>query len=186
MNDVQFTKISWARFASDTYELARIIRQSGAPLSKIVAISRGGLVLSRILSDLLGLPVSHMTIVSYQDLKQTKEPMITEGISGISSSDDILLVDEISDSGKTFQRAQAYLANFPYRSLKLAALYQKSHTDPRPDFACATLDSWVIFPYEVRETYRAFTSLFKTSEKALSKMKEVGFTQEELSSIPLN
>lgn len=183
MNDVPFTKISWSRFSADACELSKKIQKAHKPFTKIVAITRGGLVLARILSDLLRLPISHITIISYQDLKQTKEPMITEGTTGITKDDDILLIDEIADSGKTFQRARAYLGNFPYHSLHMVALYTKSHSNPQPDFAAETIDSWVIFPYEIRETYEAFLALFKTPEKAFEKMREVGFTETETSSL---
>lgn len=178
MNDISFHKVSWEQFEKDCLELAK--RLKNKQIDKIVAISRGGLVAARILSDLLEVPISHITITSYQNLKQEKEPFIDETPSKSFHDETILIVDEICDTGKTFERALSYFRNFSLKHIYTLAPYLKSHATHQPDFWLHTIDAWIIFPYEVVETYKAFVHLYKDETAAKKKMIEVGFQPWEL------
>lgn len=178
---MKFHKISWQQYERDCLKLAGQLK--GIKIDKIVAISRGGLVAARIFSDLLSVPISHITIESYKRLKQKKFATITEVPSTNFNGQTILIVDEISDSGRTFKRALSYFKNFRVKKIYTLALYIKSHTKPLPDFWSKKIDAWIIFPYEVRETYEAFVKLFRSKNKAKRKMLEVGFKKWELKRI---
>lgn len=178
---MQFHKISWLKYHKDCLMLAKKLKAE--KIDKIVAISRGGLVVARILSDLLLIPISHITIESYKDLKRKKHAIITETPTSNFQRQTILIVDEIADSGRTFKRALSYFKNFQIKKIFTLALYIKSRTKPIPDFWSQKIDAWIIFPYEVRETYEAFVKLFKSKEKARAKMLEVGFKGWEFQSI---
>lgn len=175
---MKFHKISWQQYEEDCLKLAGKLKKK--KINKIVAISRGGLVVARILSDLLSIPISQITIESYQRLKQKRHVTITEVPSTNFSGMSILIVDEIADSGRTFKRALSYFKNFQVKKIYTLALIIKSHTKPLPDFWSKKIDAWIIFPYEIRETYQAFVRLFKSKGKAREKMKEVGFGEWEL------
>lgn len=181
MTTPRFEKISWLRFAKDSAKLAKKI--GNTYLTRIVAISRGGLVVARILSDLLNLPISHITIASYQDLKQMKEPIITEGTTNFFTNDHILLLDEVTDTGKTFIRALSYLKNFSTSKVYTASIYTKPHTRFIPDFYVCSIDAWIIFPYDIRETYKAFVKTLGSHEKAILKMHSLGFATWEIKTI---
>ncbi|HEX8965512.1 MAG TPA: phosphoribosyltransferase family protein [Patescibacteria group bacterium] len=175
---MNFTKISWEQLEKDTFSLAEKI--NGTPVDEIISISRGGMVVSRILSDVLQLPISHIAIESYADLQQNKEPVVTQVSSKEFKQETILLVDELADSGKTFLRALSYLKELPIKKVYTAAPYYKSHTVYIPDFFVKKLDSWIILPYEIRETKKAFIKEFGL-EQAEEKMKDLGFTTWECS-----
>ncbi len=175
---MKFTKMSWEDLAKDTITLAKKIE--GTDVDEIISISRGGMVVSRILSDLLQLPISHIAIESYEDMKQQSEPIVTQVSPREFKGEKILLVDEVSDTGKTYKRALSYLATLPISKAYTASPYTKPHTTVIPDFWVRNLDSWIVFPYDVRETKEAFTKQFGSEEKALEKMKELGFKDWEL------
>ena len=124
----------------------------------IVAISRGGLVVARILSDFLKLPIYNIAMESYKTMGENKEPVITQDLGSADiKGKNILLVDEICDTGKTFERAVAYLNSAGRHGdrplqIKSACLITKTRSSFIPDYFCAKIDKWVIFPYEVRET----------------------------------
>lgn len=65
--------ISWENFHTSSFELAKKIQDSGEKFDTIVAISRGGLVLARILSDFLKLGIYNIAIESYLDIDQKKK-----------------------------------------------------------------------------------------------------------------
>lgn len=172
--NINFIPITWSQLHTDTIALAKKIQQEKIKLDEIVSISRGGMVVSRMLSDILGLPISHIAIESYEDLKQGKEPILTQVSPRQFKGEVILLVDELSDSGKTFVKGIEYINSLPVGGVYSAAPYIKPHTKYLPDFYIKSLDGWLIFPYEIAETKQAFIHEFGSEAKALKKMKELG------------
>lgn len=173
---MEFTRITWEQLEKDCIALARKI--NNVQCDEIVCISRGGLVISRILSDLLDLKISNITIESYQNAQQEKEPVVTQFLPDTYKNETILLVDEVSDTGKTFERALSYLKTLPIKKIYTVAPYIKPHTKFIPDFWQVSLDSWAIYPYEIRETKETFLSMFP-KEEAEKKMKDLEITDWE-------
>jgi len=182
---MKFYKISWVKYEKDCLNLAKKVMSSpaGGQIKKIVAISRGGLVAARILSDLLSLPISHIAIASYQNLKQEKEPVITETPNHIFADEKILIVDEVCDTGKTFKRAIKYFKHFTNCQIYTLSLYLKPKSKYVPHYWTEKTDRWIIFPYEVRETHNAFLKIFKSPQKAREQMIKVGFERWELNNV---
>lgn len=175
---MDFTKLTWQGLEKDCIDLAKKIKET--KIDEIISISRGGMVASRILSDLLDLPISHIAIESYADLQQIQEPVVTQVSPREFKGETILLVDEVSDTGKTFERALSYLQTLPIAKVYTASPYIKPHTIFTPNFYVKNLDTWIVFPYDIRETKEAFIKEFGTEEKALQKMRELGFREWEL------
>lgn len=172
---MEFTIITWEQLEKDCIALAKKIKDQQIQYDEIVCISRGGLVVSRILSDLLDLKISNITIESYHNALQEKEPIVTHCLPENYKNETILLVDEVSDTGKTFERALSYLKTLPIKKVYTVAPYIKSHTKFIPDFWQVKLDSWIIYPYELRETKETFFSMF-SKEEAEKKLEELGIT----------
>lgn len=181
MTNINFVKISWQQFEKDCIVLSNKLKT--LKIDKIVAISRGGLVVARILSDLLNISISHITISSYEDLKQQKIPRISETPSANFDNQTILIADEVSDTGHTFKRALAYFDNFSIKKIYTLAPYIKPKTTFIPDFYYSSIDAWIIFPYELKETADAFVKMFQDKEHAKKKLKEVGFEDWEIDAI---
>lgn len=176
--------ISWANFHESSFSLAEKIKNSGEKFDTIIAISRGGLVLARILSDFLNLPIYNISIESYTGINQHKEPKVTQEIESVDlNGKKILLVDEICDSGKTFERAVSYLSSVGVSQgkriyIKSACLILKSKSSFQPDFFEEKIDKWVVFPYEVRETIEALRDKFKIED-----FIKLGFYEEMVKEI---
>lgn len=182
MADIKFLKISWEDLEKNCLDLSQRLKDIN--IDKIVAISRGGLVWARVLSDLLNLPISHITIESYLDLTQEKEPVITEVPDREFHGENLLIIDEVCDSGKTFERAISYFKKYKTKKILTLAPYVKKRTKFMPNFySKSSMTEWIIFPYEVRETYDAFAKLFNDVKKAKEKMLEVGFEKWEINDI---
>lgn len=176
--DSKFTRITWTQLEKDTLALAKKIR--GTKIDEIISISRGGMVPSRIISDVLKLPISHIAIESYSAMKQEKEPVVTQVSPRKFKGETILLVDEVSDTGKTFERALFYLATLPINKVYTASPYIKPHTKFIPDFWVKNLDTWILFPYELRDNFDALTQKFESTKKAKNKMLQLGFKPWEI------
>ncbi len=181
MNKLKFRKVSWNEYVKDCQILAK--RLHDLKIDKIVAISRGGLVAARILSDLTTVSISHITISSYKELKHKKEIVIEETPSRSFRNETILLVDEICDTGKTFKRARSYFKNVNVKNIFTLTLYLKPHSTFTPDFWLKKTDVWVVFPYELMETYLSFKKIFKNDVRAKKQLLTIGFSKSEIAYI---
>lgn len=78
MSQLKFQKISWSQLERDCLDLYKS-KLNNLKVDRIISISRGGTVVSRIFSDLLGnVPISHITISSYKGMKKQSVPLVTE------------------------------------------------------------------------------------------------------------
>jgi len=184
----QFLTLSWPQFCAHAFTLSQQIYASKRRLDLIVAIARGGLTLSQLLFDSLQLPIATFTIQSYKDLQQQSLPQITFGLGTTTLKDKhVLLVDDVCDTGKTFERALVYVTELGAQKgqIATAALHYKPHASYRPDFFVTETDKWVIYPYEVRETITQLTKLWK-EEISLQEMQDrftvLGFQEDQIRS----
>lgn len=98
-------------------------------IKKIIGIGRGGLPIAVHLSHLLKIEMLHSWPI---------KSVVT------SFPHEVLVVDDISDTGKT-------LVSFQDRGCQIATLFMKPQTIVIPNFYVKTVpnDTWVIFPWEV-------------------------------------
>lgn len=158
-----FRNVTWPEFFKLTYALGQNILQAQIKFDLIIAIARGGLTISQILSDNLSLPIACFTIESYKDLHQVKLPHITHGLSSKLTGQKILLLDDICDTGKTYLRGLSYLKELGSKksSITTAALFHKPHAKFKPDYFIGSTSAWIILPYEVKETMLQVYPLWK-------------------------
>lgn len=149
---MSYLTISWSRYHKLIYQLSEKIAKKKDQFDLIVAIARGGLTVSHILSDFIRLPITSFTISSYKDLKQISYPKITLHLGNKLHNKKILLVDDVSDSGKTFIRGIKYLKLLGAKNISTASVFVKPKTKYIPDYYVKKTDRWIIFPHDVKET----------------------------------
>ena len=128
----------------------------------IIGLARGGLIPARLLAQYLDVPrIMCMGISSYNGQEKTNRIVTYQQIGqslqyGIGekkliSESNILVVDDLSDTGDTFAYALLELCetNTP-RSIKSAALYVKPDAKYIPDLYYRKLKTnpWIVFPWE--------------------------------------
>ena len=166
-----------------------LIKQSKKILSDhfipdiIIAITRGGLIPARLLSDLLEVQnISTIGIKSYSNIAtKMNQPSINQKLKIPISGKKILLVDDVADSGESLQLAKKYILKQNNLELKIATIYKKYKSKIDPDYYEKTIKNWIIFPWEIKETSRKLleknesTKLNKFTEL---KLKEAYITKE--------
>ncbi len=135
----------------------------------VVGVARGGLVAARILTDLLEVPAfATMQVQFYVDIGQTlREPVLKHTLCGDIVGKKVLLVDDIADSGRSLQLAIRYLQSQGAAEVKTATLYFKPQSVAVPDFYEKETSSWVIFPWDTKETLRKIIQK-KTGKRQLT------------------
>lgn len=172
MSQISFLPLSWSRFHQDVFELAKKVGESEQKFDRIVCIDRGGAVVARFLSDFLGLKISSFVMVAYKEIGKLSQPQIKEELKADIKGEKILLVDEIIDSGSSFEVALEYLTKFKPQEIITLAPYVKPISRFQPDFWQVETDQWVIFPYEVRETIQDVSRILKKEGKSRKDIKK--------------
>ncbi len=166
----QLDFISWQQFHHDSFELAKLLHAREFDL--IISVSRGGHVLSRILSDFLQLPIFNVSVQSYTAIGVQGNLKMTQKLGRFLAGQRVLLVDEIVDSGKTLAHARKYLHRLRAKDVYSVALYVKPQAKPRPDLFHHITEKWVVFPYEVHETIQSLIPLWQKAAKPISDLKQ--------------
>ena len=65
--------------------------------------------------------------------------------------ENVLIFDDVADSGKTFIMAKEYLLKCGAKSVDTASLFYKPHSSFKPDYYIYKTNAWVVFPHEMRE-----------------------------------
>lgn len=117
----------------------------------IVGISRGGLVPARILSDIMNKKILVLGLEFYKGIdKRNPKPIITQDIPKMENKR-ILVVDDVSDSGKSLLMAKEHLKG---NIVKTATLHYKPKSSYKPDYFVETSSKWIVYPWEIHETER--------------------------------
>lgn len=113
---------TWQEFDEDVEKIAEWARDK--KFQSVYGIPRGGLILAVVLSHRLQIP----QIFSAEDITKTT-----------------LVVDDISDTGKTLQVFEARLGFRP----TIATIFCHKNTSQIPHFCLREKTEWIIFPWEV-------------------------------------
>ncbi len=134
--------LSWERIHQDSQALA--VRLSGAgPFSRIVAITRGGLVPAAILSRELDIRMVDTLCISTYDDRDPGPPQVLKSLDG--DGDGWLVVDDLADSGATLRLVRTLLPR-----AHLATLYVKPAGKTAVDDFVGEFDQsiWIGFPWD--------------------------------------
>lgn len=128
---------------------------SGFQPQVIVGITRGGYMPARILADFFGLmSLTTIKIEHYHGLKKAPIAIVSEPLATDVAGKRVLLVDDVSDSGDSFDVALAHLQEQGRPSaLRTAVLHHKTSSSYQPDFYAQRVIKWrwVIYPWAVVE-----------------------------------
>jgi len=115
----------------------------------IVGVSRGGLVPAVIASHLLKLPLVPITWSTRDFAKQEHNYQI---VADLLQGKNILLIDDINDTGKTFLdliNDWEYTSDSKGRLVKATVLQRHTTKYPSDYFGELILsDNWILFPWE--------------------------------------
>lgn len=165
MNSIEFEVPSWNQIYKMLLEIADRIRKNGFKPDIIVGVSRGGWPPARVLSDLLGNPnIANVKAEFYLGVAETKgEPSLTQPVSVNVRGKNVLIVDEVADTGKSLKLVKKHIVEQGAANVRIATVYYKPWSIVKPDYYEKETSDWIVFPWEVKETVRKIVK--KCSEK---------------------
>lgn len=148
-----FAPISHDDFLADVRSLAARIRADEWAPDFLIGIGRGGLVPGVYLSH--ALDVRMLSIDYSSKVYGFGEQLLAEVATRSSSGDQILLVDDINDSGNTIctLREAIEAAGGTLANVRVAVMITNSNSVESVDYAARTIDrrenkDWFVFPWE--------------------------------------
>jgi hypoxanthine phosphoribosyltransferase len=155
----------------DSMALAMQILRSGFRPSFLVAIWRGGAPIGITVQEVLeyhGVQADHLAIrtSSYTGIdtqtKSVRVHAIDYLISRLTYEDELLLIDDVFDSGRSLEAVLKELErrcrrNLPAR-IRVATVYYKperNRSSIKPDYYVTATNQWLVFPHEIQGLTRA-------------------------------
>ena len=154
--------VSWDAYHSLIEQLALDIHESGWQFDKIVCLARGGMRVGDVLSRIYDVPLGILATSSYREAAGTQQGAldIAQFITITRGTLDgrVLLVDDMVDTGLTFNRVREHLlTQFPaITELRSAVLWRKGHAAVEPDYYVQELPTnpWIHQPFEDYDSLR--------------------------------
>lgn len=158
--------ISAEELLLDSFKLAEKVYLSGFRPDFIIGVWRGGAPVGIAIQEyfeFLDIETDHIAIrtSSYTGIDQQSKTVRVHGldyiIDNINAEDDVLLVDDVFDSGRSIQAIFERMRkktrrNMPH-TMKVACPWYKpdrNQTEFTPDFYVRETDKWLVFPHELK------------------------------------
>jgi len=173
-SELEFEIPSWDQIYGLLLDLANRVRRDGFKPDVIVGVSRGGWPPARVMSDLLENPrLANVTAEFYVGVAETKgKPVITQPVSVSVKGKKILVVDDVADTGESLRLVRSHLGEQGATEIKIATIYYKPWSVMIPDYYEKETSSWIIFPWERKETVRKLVEKCKREGKPVDEVKE--------------
>ena len=135
---------TYEEFIKDVETLEKEIKKF-AP-DTLIAIARGGMSLAHFLAERLNIRnVYTLTAISYENEKKLGKPKIFN-IPNLKTRKKVLIIDDISDSGKTlYDTLEILKKRYPSTEFKTLTLFFKEKTKLIPDITLKKTDKWIAF-----------------------------------------
>jgi hypoxanthine phosphoribosyltransferase len=142
--------LSWERFLKISEKTADKMNQAKYRPDFIISLARGGWVFGRVLcdflnvSDLVSLKVEHWGMTATPDGEAKIKYPFDIDLTGRK----VLIVDDISDTGKSLKVATEYIRKMNPADIKTTTLFYLTGSSFKPDFYGEEMTwRWVVFPW---------------------------------------
>ena len=153
--DFRCELISWRRVYLLARKLAFMINSDNFQPDVIVAIARGGYVPARILCDFLDVKTLASIRIEHYLPGASKQKMarLTDPLAIDIKGKNVLLVDDVNDTGDTLELAVHHLKDFLPKDVRVAVLNHKTTSGFHPEYFSNRIIKWrwLLYPWAVME-----------------------------------
>jgi len=186
---LQLLHLSWEDVQRLSERLAEKIRGNGFRPEIVVAMGRGGFIPARILCDRLDVKeLASVGVEYYSDIgEREEEPRILHPLNADVKHKSILLVDDVSDTGRSLQLALDHVLERGAKGVRVATLHCKPWSAFQPNFYAERTEDWVVYPWEVLESVRSFLRKLRGEGLSSSEVRErlltLGFKEKDVETL---
>ncbi len=155
--------VNWKEYNKTVEKLAIMIDESGYKPDILIGIMRGAAPMIDVLSRIFKLKCAYLAVESYSGKGVEDEQgdiVFSREMSSIAPNmgGKILLCDDLSDTGITFNKSIDWLNKYKpikgkIKDIKTATLWKKKTSTFEPDFCAMKLSGnpWIVQPFEIYE-----------------------------------
>lgn len=188
ISNTDYIAPSWKQMGNLIFELGKQILKSTKKYDWIISIAKGGWTWSRTLADYLNMDnLASVKAKLYIGVGQTSQSLILEQTLPESvdiKNKNILVFDDVADSGKTLAAVRDYLLEAGAKSVETSSLFYKPKSVIVPNFYSFQTTAWIIFPHEIREfinlSYKKWLKLGLTKKEILDSYKKIGLPKDQV------
>jgi len=160
-------------------KLAHKIQDSGFNPDIVICIARGGYIPARLICDYLNIyNLTSIRIKHYTGSTKSETARLLEPLSIDIKGMNVLLIDDIDDTGDTLKLAQDYLKGLNPQEIKVAVLHHKIISTLTPDFFAQKIIRWrwITYPWAIVEDVLGFVKKMQpqpsTIEQAIERIAQ--------------
>jgi hypoxanthine phosphoribosyltransferase len=181
--EAEFEVPTWNQIYEMLLSQAEKIRKSGFKPNIAIAISRGGWLPARVLSDLLETSLANISVEFYLGVAETRnEPVLTQGVSAVVTDKKVLIADDVADTGKSLKLVKEHILQQGAKEARIATIYHKPWSVVKPDYYERETRLWIVFPLEMKETIRKIVEKRRDKdapiEKETAKLVKAGLPKQ--------
>lgn len=137
--------VTWIDIHTTSKKLSALLKKTGKEWSRVIAVTRGGLVPACLVARDLDIRLIDTVSVKSYDHQTQSAAQVLKTPDGVGTGAGCLIVDDLSDTGNTFKALRQILPDATY-----ACLYVKPQGKPYADVypAEVTQDTWIYLPWE--------------------------------------
>lgn len=164
--------LTWGTICKQTEKLAQAIRKDGFKPDIMIAIARGGWVPARLLCDYIDF--SHLASIRIEHYtagaNRHRDARLSIPLNIDISNQNVLLIDDVSDSGDTLDLAKKHLNEFTPHTIRSAVLHHKTVSTFKPDYYAQKIIKWrwLIYPWAVHEDIAGFLDRMKPKPRTIT------------------
>lgn len=148
--------VDWEEYNNLIEQLALQVYKSGWNFDKIICLARGGVRVGDVISRIFDVPLGILATSSYREAAGTEQGKLDIAkfitITRGTLDGNVLLVDDMVDTGNTFNRVYKHLLDqFPnITEMRSAVIWWKGHSHVNPDYYVQKLPAspWIHQPFE--------------------------------------
>lgn len=171
--------VTWEYVYERTRVVAESVRSAEWEPETVVALARGGWFAGRTICDFLGIDdLVSLKMEHYVGTgQQAEEPQVRYELPAETVADkDVLVIDDIADTGQSIRRARNYVESREPNSVRTATVSMLESCAVTPDFTGEQLSewAWIVFPWNFIE------DMIDLTRGVMEKADKTVFTTTEL------
>jgi hypoxanthine phosphoribosyltransferase len=170
--------VTFAEIHDMVKSVAEQVKRSSFEPTTIVGLARGGTIPARLMCDFLGITdLISLKVEHWIETGKTKdEATIKYPLKADLSEKVILVLDDITDTGKSLVVSTDYLAKMKPLAMKVATLQYMPESTFKPDYFAEEVKvwTWFIYPWNwIEDTSTLIIRLMSTAKDRTWKQSEV-------------
>lgn len=181
---IQYLAPTWDDMDRIAFSISKKIIEDELKFDRIVTMAKGGWPMARPIVDYVqAKEVASIGIKLYKGINERESgPKIYQDIPVDVTGETILVFDDVADTGESLKYVKEYLEGRGAKKIYTATLFYKPHSAIKPDYYGEETLTWIIFPYELRETMDVLVDKWESEgldeTKVVDRFVDLGFKRK--------